>query len=258
MSLSNCFTSTFFTLSLHRYVLCTLTSSIFVDIAVMMYRTITQHCITPSIEGIQLSLLHCSTGALRSMLPARYSTAQHRTYDSTHLTVISSALDSFFYGLHLQPTTPAFFISSFLPFFLSLLISMPLHLVQEFFSLILHEFDQLHSYLITYFSHSHLSHLFMLMYAAPIIVLTLPASLSLSFGYQDNNTALHIAADIGRGAIVQVLIDRNANINALGKVRLYLTSYKNLSVVIRSLHLCFLFVRLTQEIIPRAVQADLI
>jgi ankyrin repeat protein len=40
---------------------------------------------------------------------------------------------------------------------------------------------------------------------------------------QDNNTALHIAADIGRVAIVQVLIDRGANINALGKVRTYLT-----------------------------------
>ena len=63
----------------------------------------------------------------------------------------------------------------------------------------------------------------------PLLNLLLYASLILMYKplclpivHQDNNTALHIAADIGRVAIVQVLIDRNANINALGKVRMYL------------------------------------
>lgn len=68
------------------------------------------------------------------------------------------------------------------------------------------------------YSHLHLINLFM--YAVLIIIPSPLPSLTVS---QDNNTALHIAADIGRVAIVQVLIDRNANINALGKVRTYLT-----------------------------------
>ena len=78
----------------------------------------------------------------------------------------------------------------------------------------------------TYLPSSSLAHIalfsltYHLMDTLPIIIYSPLQFLTVP---QDNNTALHIAADIGRVAIVQVLIDRNANINALGKVRTHLT-----------------------------------
>ena len=38
------------------------------------------------------------------------------------------------------------------------------------------------------------------------------------FPLQDNNVPLHIAADLGRVAIVLILVENKANVNAVGKV----------------------------------------